>query len=133
METLAEEYSTTEQIEISKVPFEWDIQPDFTNDICIVLVDTESPSGFLFEKGAICSIGAMHEAEGFKRVWHTKINPYPYVEPRIVRYDTPHAWSSRCVQLHGIKPSDVRYSPGLKETLEKFYNWASLHYTLNEV
>ncbi len=56
-----------------------------------------------------------------------------HVEPRIVRYDTLHAWSSRCVQLHRIKPSDVRFSPGLKETLEMFYNWALLHYTLKEV
>ncbi len=99
---------------------------------CFLVLDMETTSGYSFNKGAMCQIAVGHEFENFE-VRHTLVDPSPYIQPIISHCDCPYQWSSRCCKLHRIRPSDVTAFPNLKETLEAFYQWATVDGAVEEV
>jgi DNA polymerase III epsilon subunit-like protein len=119
-------------IQIAKVPFQWTPIPVYQKASTVVLLDTETPSGYSFNKGGIISLAAMHEADNFAKPWFT-LDPQPYVLPQVVRVAEPHKWLMKCVLLTRITPSMVASAPTMQDTLVQFFSWASLGYQLKEV
>jgi hypothetical protein len=54
-------------IQLSKLPFQWTPVPAYNKASAVVLLDTETPSGYCFNKGGIISLAAMHEVDNFAK------------------------------------------------------------------